>query len=1059
MPIASVILAAIFSIPAQTVVPDHQEAPPSFRPGDWMPVTVVAGERGHVRSIRVHDTEPLTFTAESHNFDAIVRVETLDGRILAEDDDSGIVRNAHLVWSPPASGSYHVRVLSKAAFDGLAGLGVLRGALDPVPPFVRDAEEAYWRMAIFRALERDDAGAARMAARCIASSEDGIDSIVAEMVRERQLSRELVRRFKEADGARKRNDFEHVRSVLVDAFAPWGWRARTVVESDAYRNGGELSNAAELLDLELACNTAYLEYLDRIRPAWHRDVMNGRQNLAVTLSRLGKTERALRLDEETLAIAERTRAASDSVVLALKGNMAVKLTYIGDYAGARLLEESVLATLLRTLGPSNERVLQARRNLAYTLDGAGDTEGALTLLEQVLEVREERSPSPGSNLGLRLQIAQLREDHAVIDKLELEALERMQATFPAGHPVLLRVRGEVASRMQANGRVDEARPILEALLEDQLRVLPAAHSTNQATRLDLAWTYQKLDEIEAMDSMLLEYARHAADSLAVAQGLSTREAGAMATGALNEIRYVLGLSRFGSPGTGLDAEIFRWIETRRLVSAPGFRPAATADEAVELRVIRRDARAAQRRFAELLADPSEALVTNGEFAAAARGRDRADRELGRALREQDALVAQVDVPALSRALSVGSAAVGFLRYEGVAFDDGESHRTNEFLAHVVRADGRLFRVELGPSDAIEEAIRDWRGAAGAPIGEASGAAGSFKAAGARLRELILDPVLRVLDGETVLHVCLDGALHLISLDCLPLGDGLVGARLELRTDISFARLLNSKRAPSQAGLLVAMGGLDFDARPSLAVPDPIDAPASAGMSRARASRFRPLRGTLLEVEVIAGPLASTGLEVMALTGERGTKDRLHELAPQARILHLATHGYFNDVPERNDSSEVGTPWGGWSLNSRVDSLLPGAFCGLAFAGANLGRDSLGRLPGIMTAEELASVDLSQCELAVLSACETSAGRRKSGQGIASLQAALHAAGARTAICSLWKVDDSSTQALMLDFYARLTDEHSPRSAADALWEARMKLRSKRLPPSQWAGWVLTGERD
>ena len=58
------------------------------------------------------------------------------------------------------------------------------------------------------------------------------------------------------------------------------------------------------------------------------------------------------------------------------------------------------------------------------------------------------------------------------------------------------------------------------------------------------------------------------------------------------------------------------------------------------------------------------------------------------------------------------------------------------------------------------------------------------------------------------------------------------------------------------------------------------------------------------------------------------------------------------------------------------------------------------------------LDLSNCELAVLSACETNVGIRRAGQGIQSLQGALHAAGARTAITSLWKVDDRPTRELM-----------------------------------------------
>jgi CHAT domain-containing protein len=111
--------------------------------------------------------------------------------------------------------------------------------------------------------------------------------------------------------------------------------------------------------------------------------------------------------------------------------------------------------------------------------------------------------------------------------------------------------------------------------------------------------------------------------------------------------------------------------------------------------------------------------------------------------------------------------------------------------------------------------------------------------------------------------------------------------------------------------------------------------------------------------------------------------------------------------------------------------------------------------GILTAEELSSLDLSNCELAVLSACETNVGIRRAGQGIQSLQAALHAAGARTAVTSLWRVDDAATRKLMERFYTYLWIEKLPK--AEALWRAKTTLREEGHPVRDWAGWVLSGD--
>jgi CHAT domain-containing protein len=130
-------------------------------------------------------------------------------------------------------------------------------------------------------------------------------------------------------------------------------------------------------------------------------------------------------------------------------------------------------------------------------------------------------------------------------------------------------------------------------------------------------------------------------------------------------------------------------------------------------------------------------------------------------------------------------------------------------------------------------------------------------------------------------------------------------------------------------------------------------------------------------------------------------------------------------------------------------------CGLCLSGANKGRDELGRVPGLLTAEELAGFDLSACELAVLSACETNVGLSRAGQGILSLQSALHSAGARTTITSLWRVHDELTRELMERFYRHLWTDKATRS--EALWQAKKEMRQQGHPPSAWAGWVLSGE--
>ena len=91
------------------------------------------------------------------------------------------------------------------------------------------------------------------------------------------------------------------------------------------------------------------------------------------------------------------------------------------------------------------------------------------------------------------------------------------------------------------------------------------------------------------------------------------------------------------------------------------------------------------------------------------------------------------------------------------------------------------------------------------------------------------------------------------------------------------------------------------------------------------------------------------------------------------------------------------------------------------------------------------------------ACETSLGHERSGEGPSSLNRAFLAAGARSVLSALWKVDDVATSELMIRFYRRLT---AGTSKAEALRLAQVELiESPDLgyqAPLFWAGFQLTG---
>ena len=108
--------------------------------------------------------------------------------------------------------------------------------------------------------------------------------------------------------------------------------------------------------------------------------------------------------------------------------------------------------------------------------------------------------------------------------------------------------------------------------------------------------------------------------------------------------------------------------------------------------------------------------------------------------------------------------------------------------------------------------------------------------------------------------------------------------------------------------------------------------------------------------------------------------------------------------------------------------------------------------GILTAYEIAQMDLSHTELVVLSACETGLGDIQGDEGVYGLQRAFKIAGAKYLIMSLWRVPDVATQELMTAFYQKWLVQKMP--IPDAFRAAQKEMRDKYQHPCFWAGFVL-----
>ena len=228
-------------------------------------------------------------------------------------------------------------------------------------------------------------------------------------------------------------------------------------------------------------------------------------------------------------------------------------------------------------------------------------------------------------------------------------------------------------------------------------------------------------------------------------------------------------------------------------------------------------------------------------------------------------------------------------------------------------------------------------------------------------------------------------------------------------------------------------------------------PKLALRSENERGKWGPIPSTRKEIEDIRRLLMGKGITVTVFDSIAANEEsfkNLHRRSPD--ILHLATHGFVIDTPQKaKDNKFVAKT----NIYSQKDSYL--MWAGLMLAGGNniwQGKFNLTNVEdGILTADEISRLDLSNTKLVVLSACETARGKVDPVDGVYGLQRAFKLAGVQTIVMSLWKVQDDATAMLMTQFYKYLTDGVEKHQA---LWNAMMDVRKKYKDPYYWAGFVM-----
>ncbi len=292
--------------------------------------------------------------------------------------------------------------------------------------------------------------------------------------------------------------------------------------------------------------------------------------------------------------------------------------------------------------------------------------------------------------------------------------------------------------------------------------------------------------------------------------------------------------------------------------------------------------------------------------------------------------------------------------------------------------------------------------------------------------LVWGAIAKHLEGKKRLFFSADGAFNHIAIEYLqyngkPLSEQMEVYRLSTTKELCYN---HPHTTPTRAMLY---GDIDYN------IEDINAKEVKRSLTAMRSGEvgmvgYETLPNTLREVNEIKRVLEQGQVKNVAiLKGSSASKESFLLLSDsKTNILHLATHGAYRNHKDDTDDE---------SMNNSV----------LTFAGATTDKEN------VVSAAEVAQMNLRQCDLVVLSACESGLG--KLGQdGVFGLQRGFKNAGANTLLMSLHRVNDAATAVLMVLFYRNLMNGMSKHKA---LVEAQKALRAKGYTDAKyWASFIL-----
>lgn len=804
-------------------------------------------------------------------------------------------------------------------------------------------------------------------------------------------------------------------------------------------------------------------------------------NLANLYEIQGKYGAAEPLLKRSLAIREAAVGKDHPDVATVMNNLGELYTEQGRYAEAKAMLQRVLEIDEKTLDPLAPAIAAALNSMATLAEDQGNYADAAQALQLALQIDEKTlGPNTAEVAAVLSNLAGVYADedkYSDAEPIAKRSLQVNEAVLGPNHPAVATALNTLATIDDGEGKFLESVPLYQRALHIQETVLGPDHAETLNTAANLAENYDaqgNVAEAEVLYQRVLNglFQQFQYNFTYMTEKERLEFLDSVESYFPTYFSFVYRFHERNRQLAGAMYDLLLWekgfvatsiASVRRQVEASGDKEAIKLLE--ELSVKRTQLAAllnTQPPDRDLWRKQIDQLRTEAddiEKALVARSAAFAEKKrMDRATWEQ-----------VRDALKPGEAAVEFARFR---YFDKQWTDKSYYVALVVTSETKREPefILLGDAQQIDgNALMGFRRAVqtrGVSPEEKT------KVPSARAYELIWQPLEEVLNGKSRIFVAPDGALNEIPLGIIPAPDGkLQMERYDLRLVSSTKEILLSGHAPASTGALL-VGDPAFDAsdqqqatamqalklprlQPQSVVVD--FAIAKDGESMAEDHALPPLPGTGAEIVAISDLMKAHGWMTAVYTRDSALKSVV-ERAGSARVVHIATHGFFLLDQEIKPGKK------GAAAEQSVEFEDPMLRSGLYFSGADrtlAGTAAPNGLDnGVLTALEASNLDLRGTELVALSACNTGQGDIKNGEGVFGLRRALQEAGAQAVLMSLWSVPDHETQDLMKRFYAKWLggmDKH------EALKEAQLEVREEvrrdhdgRDLPFYWGAFVLYG---